>query len=494
MFRILCTAAAVSGLVLVLLAAAAGIHMLLSAPRGKRRKRQPPDPDRTARYAEKLSRMLQYDTVSKPEYDEEDMERFRRFHRELRRLFPLVHSRLECTQIDGSLLFFWKGKSNDRPMVLMSHQDTVPAEGEWKYGPFSGEIAEGSVWGRGACDTKCSVMGFFQAVEELLEEGYVPDQDVWLSASCTEEVSGDGCPKLVRHLQQKGVRPFLVCDEGGGIMEDPIPGVKGSFAMTGMMEKGMANVRFHASGSGGHASTPLRGMPVARTADFVHWMEHHDPFRPKMEKPVREMLQRLAPYGILPVRYVFSNLWLFGPLVARVMCRLSPHAAAMLQSTIAFTQIEGSDANNMFPNEVVLGANLRFIPHQDMEESLALVERIAAKYGLEMEIVSAEKSTVVSETEGEAWELFCAAVRKTFPEAPVCPYILTGGTDARFYQEICPHVYRFAPVVLGPEQKAGIHGIDEHISADCLPGCVDFYKNLIRDNRKAAIEKTPEML
>lgn len=471
------------GLILLSLFAAAWVHMCLSAPKGKRVRRPVPDKERAEIYARKLSRMLQYDTVSKPEYNAEDLKRFRAFQGELERLFPQVHARLECFRLDGNLLYFWKGKSHDRPLVLMSHQDTVPAEGEWKYGPFSGAIAEGSVWGRGACDTKCSVMGFLQAVEELLEEGYEPEQDLYLSSSCTEEVSGDGCPKIVRFLKERGVRPFLVCDEGGGIMEDPVPGVRGSFAMAGMMEKGMANVHFHASGNGGHASTPLRGMPVARTADFVHWMEHCDPFRKRMEKPVREMLRRLAPYGILPVRYVFSNLWLFGPLVAEVMPRLSPHAAAMLQSTIAFTQIAGSDANNMFPKEVILGANLRFIPHQDMEETLGLVEKIAAKYGLEMEVVSAEPSTAVSETEGEAWELFSRVARETFPEAPVCPYILTGGTDARFYQDICPHVYRFAPVVLGPEQKAGIHGIDEHISTDCLPGCVDFYKNLIRANR-----------
>ena len=75
---------------------------------------------------------------------------------------------LEKAEIDGNLLFFWKGKHSDRPLVLMSHQDVVPAEGKWLHDPFSGDIADGKVWARGASDTKCSVMAFFQAVEELL--------------------------------------------------------------------------------------------------------------------------------------------------------------------------------------------------------------------------------------------------------------------------------------------------------------------------------------
>ena len=88
----------------------------------------------------------------------------------------------------------------------MSHQDVVPAEGTWEHAPFSGDIADGKVWGRGASDTKCSVMAFFQAVEELLAAGYEPANDVYIASSCTEEWAGDGAPKLVAELKRRGVR------------------------------------------------------------------------------------------------------------------------------------------------------------------------------------------------------------------------------------------------------------------------------------------------
>ena len=135
----------------------------------------PANNERSLAYAKKLSEMIQCDTTSHDSVY--DYERFAKFHALLKKLFPLVHEHLEKTDIDGNLLFYWKGKKHDKPIVLMSHQDVVPAEGEWIHEPFSGDIADGKVWGRGASDTKCSVFGFFEAVEELLKEGKAPQQE-----------------------------------------------------------------------------------------------------------------------------------------------------------------------------------------------------------------------------------------------------------------------------------------------------------------------------
>ena len=88
--------------------------------------------------------------------------------------------------------------------------------------------------------------------EELIAEGYVPAQDVYLCSGCTEEVGGDGAPKIVEWLRAHGVRLAMLCDEGGGIYTDPMMGIKGNFAMIGVAEKGRANVRFTAKGKGGH--------------------------------------------------------------------------------------------------------------------------------------------------------------------------------------------------------------------------------------------------
>ena len=429
--------------------------------------------------AEKLSRMVQYDTTSHA--GEAEVEKFRGFHRVLEELFPLVHEKLERTEIDGNLLYYWKGETSERPILLMSHQDVVPAEGEWTHAPFSGDIADGKVWGRGTSDTKCSVMAFFEAVEQLLAEGYTPPSDVYLASSCTEEWAGDGAPKIVAELQRRGVELFLVCDEGGGIISEPIGGIPGNFAMVGVFEKGKADVKFTARSNGGHASAPAAGTPIARLAAFVNEVETRSPFRKKWLPEVTAMFRTLAPYASsFGLRLVMGNLWLFGPLMKAVMPKISAQAGAMLRTTIAFTMQSGADAYNVIPQEATLGANMRFIPHQGEQESLAIIKRLASKHGLTTEVLHANDYTPPVDIHGDAYRLVERVIAQTFPGLSASPYVMTGATDAQFYQPICKSCIRFAPVIYGPEQMKGMHGLNENIEYNCLPGAVAFYKNLIR--------------
>ncbi len=465
----------------VLLALLAAVIRTLLSPKKRSEYVPAPDPDRAMAYAEKLSQMVRVDTVSVP--DTNQREKFLEFHRVLEELFPLVHQRLEKTEIDGNLLYFWKGKSSQKPLVLMSHQDVVPAEGEWIHPPFSGDIADGKVWGRGTSDTKCSVMAFFQAVEELLAEEYVPENDVYLSSSCTEEWAGDGCPKLVAELKRRGVRPFLVVDEGGGIITEPIKGIPGNFAMLGVFEKGKADVLLRATSNGGHASAPKAHSPIARLADFVHEVETKPVFKRRMSREVSAMFETLAPYASFPLRLVFGNLWLFKPVLLKVLPLISAQGGAMIRTTVAFTMQSGSDAFNVMPQEATLGANLRFIPHQGMKESLAVLEKLAKKHKLTMEVFHASDYTEPADITCDAFRTLEQTVAQTFPGCPSSPYVMTGATDSRFYQDICDCVVRFAPVVYGPEQMQGMHGLNETIEYSCLPGAVDFYKNLIGNVR-----------
>jgi len=432
--------------------------------------------------AQKLSKMIQYDTTSHANVHEE--EKFLGFHKVLEELFPLVHEKLERTVIDGNLLYYWKGKSSEKPILLMSHQDVVPAEGEWLHEPFSGDIADGKVWGRGASDTKCSVMAFFEAVEELLREGYTPECDVYLASSCTEEWAGDGAPKIVEELKRRGVELFIVCDEGGGIISEPIGDIKGNFAMVGVFEKGKADVKFTARSTGGHASAPAKNTPIARLAAFVNEVETHTPFKRKFLPEVSAMFARLAPYAPFGLKLVMGNLWLFAPIMKPVLGKISAQAGAMLQTTIAFTMQSGSDAYNVLPQEATLGANMRFIPHQGEKESLEIIKALAAKHGLETEIVHSNDYTEPVDINGEAFKLVEKVIGETFPGLPVSPYVMTGATDAQFYQPICPSCIRFAPVIYGPEQMKGMHGLNENIEYNCLPGAVSFYQNLIKAQKR----------
>ena len=458
--------------VIVLLLLIAVVRTLLM-PKKKSDYKANEDEKESLRLAEKLSTMIKYDTTSHANVHEVD--KFLGFHKVLEELFPLVHQNLEKTEIDGNLLFYWKGKSSEKPILLMSHQDVVPAEGEWKHEPFSGDIADGKVWGRGAADTKCSVMAFFEAVEELLKEGYTPPVDVYLASSCTEEWAGDGAPTIVNELKRRGVELFLVCDEGGCIITDPIGGVNGNFAMVGVFEKGTAH------STGGHASAPTKNTPIARLASFVDDVEKHSPFKKKLMPEVAAMFTTLAPYASsFGMRLLLGNIWLFKPLIVAVLPAVSAQAGAMLRTTIAFTTQSGSDAYNVIPQEATLGANMRFIPHQGEKESLEIIENLAKKHGLDTEIVHSNDYTEPVDINGEAFKLVEKVIGETFPGLASSPYVMTGATDAQFYQPICKNCIRFAPVIYGPDQMKGMHGVNECIEYNCLPGAVRFYKNLIK--------------
>ncbi|MBQ6235347.1 MAG: M20/M25/M40 family metallo-hydrolase [Clostridia bacterium] len=438
------------------------------------------DPEREHVYAETLAKMVRYETVSQK--GEIRREKFLGFHQLLEELFPLVHQNLEKIEIDGSLLFRWKGRSSDRPLVLMGHQDVVPAEGEWEHAPFSGDVENGRVWGRGSADDKCSVMAFFQAVEELLRDGFVPEQDVWLSTSNTEEVGGDGCPKLVDELVRRGIKPYIVNDEGGSIVTEPMAGILGNYAMIGVLEKGQGNLLISARSNGGHSSYPPKNSPIVRLSKFMTELSKHSPMRAAMNRQAQEMFETMAPYGPFYLRLLFGNLWLFRPLLVRLMPSISPQAAALLCTTVAPTMQTGSDGCNVLPQEATLTLNLRYIPHQGMAESNAAIERLAKKYDLAVKVIDAYDFCEPVDTKSDAFKLVERVIGEVFPALPCIPYVMTGGTDARHYQKICGACIRFSPVVYGPAQMKGMHGLNEYLDTYSLPGAVDYYRTLIQRN------------
>jgi len=362
--------------------------------------------------------------------------------------------------------------------------DVVEASGKWQHEPFSGDIADGKIWGRGTGDTKCSVMAFYQAVEELLEQNYQPSCDVYLASSCTEEVGGDGAPKIVSWLKAHGIHLAMLSDEGGGIIEKPIAGIPGCYAMVGVFEKGVGNLRFIARSQGGHASAPGKNTPLARLSAFITQVDKHHPFVSRFSPEVEEMFARLAPYAGFGMRLVFGNLWLFRPLLTKLMPLISAQGAAMLRTTIAFTMAKGSDGMNVIPQEASVIANLRFIPHQGAKESFRVISTLAAKYGIETEVISLGEPSKAVDIHAAAFKLTEEAIAACFPGVGCSPYVVTGATDARFYGDVCDNCIRFSPVIFGPEQMKGMHGINETIETNCLPGAVDYYTYLIKAQEK----------
>ena len=435
--------------------------------------------DRAVRYGEGLAKMVRCETISGRE--RQDAEKFRKFHSLLAEMFPRVHDSCEKHDFDGSLLYRWAGRGEADPIILMSHQDVVEAGGKWEHGPFSGDIDEtGRVWGRGTVDTKASLFCIFTALEELIEDGFVPAGDVYIASSCTEEFSGPGAPATVAYLKSQGVRPSLVLDEGGMILESPIAGARGLYAMVGVVEKGYADVKFTARSRGGHASAPGKNTPLVRLGRFMARIEDHPPFTRQLSPTMEEMFRRLAPNMDLGLKTVLTNLWLFRPLLLKVLPAVNSAAGAMTQTTLAFTTAKGSDGLNVLPQEAFVTGNMRLIHHQAGEESIAAVKRIAAEYGIETEVLYEDAPCPVVSCESKQFRLIEEVTAQVYPGVRVTPYVMTGGTDAKFYKDICPNCIRFAPLFIDDQQYGSVHALNENIFRGTLPYGVDFYQQVIR--------------
>ena len=263
------------------------------------------------------------------------------------------------------------------------------------------------------------------------------------------------------------------------ILESPMAGVRGLYAMVGVVEKGYADVKFTARSRGGHASAPGRNTPLVRLGRFMARMEDRPPFRRQLSPTMEEMLRRLAPNMDFGLKTVLTNLWLFRPLLLKLLPAINPSAGAMTQTTLAFTTAKGSDGLNVLPQEAFVTGNMRLIHHQAGEESIAAVRAIAAEYGIETEVLYEDAPCPVVGFDSKQFRLIEEITARVYPGVQVTPYVMTGGTDAKFYKEICPNCIRFAPLYIDEQQYGSVHALNENIFQGALPYGVDFYKQVI---------------
>ena len=431
---------------------------------------------------EKLGAMIRIPTVSKHEH--EDLSQFYLYHQELEKLFPLLHQNLEKTVLNGTLIYRWKGADDSKlPVLFMGHQDVVPASDEgWSVPAYSGVVKEdGCLYGRGTLDCKGTMYVQMQAVEELLEEGFVPPCDVYLEYSINEETGGDGAAAAMRHLRDLGIRFAFVLDEGGAVIDEAVPGMNKPYAVVGVTEKGYMDVKITARGKGGHSSTPPRNTPAARLYAFANEIERKRPFKKKMIPEVKEMFRQMAPAFSGPLRFLLGNLWLTKPLVIAAMPMVSPFGEALMATTCCFTMMRGSDAANVIPKEPYLIANLRCSVHQNCEESLNVLKKYGKKYDLEFEVLLSRDASPVSDIHSPAFAFVEKTIRAHFPDAGVAPYLIMGGTDCRHFHALSDTALRFAPVRMTNEQNASCHAVDENVTLSALVEGVAFYKRLLEN-------------
>ncbi len=431
---------------------------------------------------EHLAQMIRIPTVSNADWSKVDETQFEAFRTLLKKLYPQVHELCPPERIGPTgILYHWKGRSAEKPVVLMAHYDVVPVvEERWKRPPFSAEIVEGELWGRGTLDTKITLLGVMESAEALISEGFVPSNDIYMAFAGDEEVSGTSAPEIVKTLEQRGIVPSFVLDEGGAIVEKVFPGVSAPIAVIGVGEKGMADIRLTVEGKGGHASQPPKHTALGVLAKAICACEAH-PFKACMTFPVRKLFETVGRHSSFVLRLVFANLWCFGGLLARLAPLLGGEINAMMRTTQSFNMAEGSRQSNVIPSQASAVVNLRLINTTTPEAARQRLEKIIRDPSVRVEVLCGQEASPYADPSCEEYAAMARAIRHTWGDRTiVSPYLMIACSDSRHYSRICRNVFKFSCMALSKEQRALIHNEDERIPVKTIGDCVEFYNRLVR--------------
>ena len=428
-----------------------------------------------------LQQLVQCKTISYNDPSLEDDAQFQKLIGLLPKLYPDFYAACPLQQLPNrGLLFKWTGKASDKPAVMMSHYDVVPVvEEQWEKPPFAGIIENGVLWGRGTLDTKVTMNAALSAANRLIQTGFVPEQDVYFAFSGGEEINGLGAVNIVNWFAQQGITPALVLDEGGAVVENVFPGVKAPCAMIGIAEKGMINAQYTVRSGGGHASAPLPKSPITTLAKACRRIVEH-PFKMHISRAAGEMFDTLARHSTFVYKLIFANLWCFKPVLDLICRKSGGEMNALVRTTTAFTQAQGSDARNVIPVEAHLVSNMRLNPSDSVESATAYLRKTVNDPDVEITVLESHEPSPISESDCDSWNKVASAVAATWQGCVVTPYLMVQCSDSRHYRDISRHVYKFSAMDLTAEERRSIHGNNEKIRLETIAKSVEFYLRLLQ--------------
>ncbi len=428
-----------------------------------------------------LRELVKCKTISYYDSSLEDNIEFGKFLMLLPELYPLVFENCSfITLPDRAILFCYKGKKSDNPSVMMAHYDVVPVNEEfWDKPPFEAIIEDGVMWGRGTLDTKVTFNAVLSSAEELIKNNFVPENDIYFAFSGGEEVNGKGAENIVQWFKENNISPALVVDEGGAVVENVFPGVKKPCGLIGIAEKGMMNLTFTTNSSGGHASAPKPHTPIGILANAVKKVEDK-PFKMHLTTPAKEMFNVLGRHSTFLYRMIFANLWLFKGVLDILAKSTGGEMNALLRTTVAFTQAEGSTAPNVIPPKASVTANMRLNPLDTVNSAKERIKKLINDDSIELTVGSFMEPSPISEVYCDSYNKVAKAVKDTWKDCIVAPYLMVQCSDSRHYKDISRNVYKFSAMALTKEERASIHGNNEKIRLEAITQAVEFYIRLMK--------------
>ena len=355
-------------------------------------------------------------------------------------------------------------------LMLLSHTDTVVAEpAEWQVDPWSGELRDGEVWGRGALDMKGQVAASAVAIASLAREGFRPAGDLVFVAAADEEVGqGYGLPWLC-HEHPEAVQTDYAVNEGAG---ERLELLGRSFYLCSSAEKMSSPFRLRVHGRAGHASMPgIADNALVKAATMI---EKLAAYRPE---------QRLGPETEALVRALAGQPLPAGEALALAR-EIDPVAADMLEPllslTLSPTMISASERRNVIPSLCKVVVDCRLLPEQTQAEAEVLVREVLGEDDYELDWIEGRGGTR-SPLGTPLWDAIESFVAEIEPEATLVPMCVAGFTDSHWLRDAFGTVaYGFFPMRAMDAQLAArlVHSADERIAADDLELAVHCFRHV----------------
>ncbi|MFO7574938.1 MAG: M20 family peptidase [Bacteroidales bacterium] len=442
--------------------------------------------------AERLAAAVRIPTISYEADMPIDSGAFDAFHEYLFETYTAVHELITPLKFNKySLLYEWKGSNPQlKPVVLMAHMDVVPA-GEtdlWTRQPFSGEIDDEFIWGRGTLDDKGALIQIMEAVDKLITEGFVPSRTFFLAFGHDEEISGNlGAASIASYLSEQGIEAEFVADEGMAITVGMVPMMKSPVALIGTSEKGYMSVRLSVTMDGGHSSTPEKESAVTLIADAVSRLNEKQ-LKARISGPVNDFISYVGPEMPFYARVIFANKWLFKPLLLSIYTG-SSSGNALVRSTTAPTILSAGIKDNIIPNTASAVINFRILSGETSDDILAHIREVAPDERIAIEILPGlSEPAPVSPTEVYGFRSILKTIRQVYPEAVVSPTIMLASSDSKHFTGVSPNIYRFAPIVVTSDDMVSIHGVDERVRTEDFLRGITWYYYLIRNSNDEEME------
>ncbi|MEW5717670.1 MAG: M20/M25/M40 family metallo-hydrolase [Chloroflexota bacterium] len=354
-----------------------------------------------------------------------------------------------------------------KPLLINHHIDVVAADPtQWTHPPFSGDIADGFVWGRGTLDTKNLGVVFLLALESLIKGGTKFRRPIVFLAVPDEETGGsEGMGWLVeRHLA--ALDPEWVWDEGSG-------GFKGVFGPqllfgVAVAEKQIQHLRLVATGEPGHGSMPhANNANVTLLNAIQRILAAPRPLR--VNPTAAAMFRAIAATQKFPASFFLANL--SNPLMLSLASkRLTTDKLtnALLRDTVSVNVLKAGYKVNVIPERAEAEIDCRILPETDAEEFRGWLRERLADERVKIEVVKASPPSGVAPFDSPFIEAATNAVNRHAPGAGIFPLLVPGGTDGRYFRERGYPAYGFGPMILERDDIKRAHGIDERISIDNL--------------------------